>query len=46
MTKEMLAWWRRLLCALRAHGGITDVRYYSNRTATGMCKKCGAEVTL
>jgi hypothetical protein len=37
---------KRFWCWFNGHGGITDIRYYSNRTATGVCKKCGAKVNL
>jgi len=42
----MTTWIGRMLCALRGHGGITDIVYYSNHTAEGRCKKCGARVEL
>ncbi len=34
-------WLTRLLCALRDHAGITDIRGY-----TGTCKRCRATVNL
>jgi hypothetical protein len=38
--------WKRTLCAMRGHGGITPMpgdRFYSHE---GLCKRCGSRVTV
>lgn len=38
-----MKWFKQLWCWLR-HGHDVDVNFYSNRTAGGYCKLCGAWV--